>query len=143
MSSRIAVGDRASLDHAFSAEDVVDYIRISGDDNPIHRDAAAARAAGFEREVVHGLLVTSLVSSMLGTQLPGPGTILLGVDLRYLRPVHVDEQLSVSVEVASVREDKPIASLSVIVRTTEDVIRGQVVVKLPTSAWAASQQGDG
>ena len=143
MSSRIAVGDRASLDHAFSAEDVVDYIRISGDDNPIHRDAAAARAAGFEREVVHGLLVTSLVSRMLGTHLPGPGTILLGVDLRYLRPVHVDEQLSVSVEVASVREDKPIAGLDVIVRTTEDVIRGQVVVKLPPSAWAASQQGEG
>jgi acyl dehydratase len=143
MSSRIAVGERASLDHAFSAEDVVDYIRISGDDNPIHRDAAAARAAGFEREVVHGLLVTSLVSRMLGTQLPGPGTILLGVDLRYLRPVHVDEQLSVSVEVASVREDKPIAGLNVIVQTTEDVIRGEVVVKLPPSAWAASQQGEG
>ena len=139
MRDRIAVGDQATLDHAFSAADVLDYIRISGDDNPIHRDAAAARAAGFEREVVHGLLATSLVSRMLGTQLPGPGTILLGVDLSYVRPVHVEELVSVAVEVAAVREDKPIARLNVTVRTTEDVIRGEVVVKLPPSAWAAQE----
>jgi acyl dehydratase len=128
MTDPIRPGDRASVEHVFTSEDVAAFARLSGDDNPIHFDAEAAKAAGFEREVVHGVLVTSLISRLLGTELPGPGTILLGQDLRYRRPVHPGDRLRATVEVTSVREDKPVIVLKTWVEAGEVVLDGEATV---------------
>jgi acyl dehydratase len=128
MADPIRPGDRATVDHAFTTEDVAAFARLSGDTNPIHLDAEAARDAGFDREVVHGVLVTSLISRLLGTQLPGPGTILLGQELRYRRPVHPGDQVRATVEVTSVREDKPVIVLHTWVETDEVVLDGEATV---------------
>ena len=128
MTDPIRPGDRASIEHVFSADDVTAFARLSGDDNPIHLDAEAAKVAGFEREVVHGVLVTSLISRLLGTQLPGPGTILLGQELRYRRPVHPGDRLRATVEVTSVREDKPVIVLKTWVEGEEVVLDGEATV---------------
>jgi len=125
-------GDRASVEHVFTAEDVAAFARLSGDNNPIHLDAAAAGAAGFEREVVHGVLVTSLISRVLGTRLPGPGRLLLGQELRYRRPVHPGDRLTATVEVTSVREDKPVIVLKTWVEGTEVVLDGEATIMLRT-----------
>ena len=128
MSEPIRPGDRASVEHVFTTEDVAAFARLSGDDNPIHLDADAATAAGFEREVVHGVLVTSLISRLLGTRLPGPGTILLGQELRYRRPVYPGDRLTATVEVTSVREDKPVIVLKTWVEGDEVVLDGEATV---------------
>ena len=128
MAEPIRPGDRASVDHVFSTEDVATFVRLSGDDNPIHLDAKASHAAGFEREVVHGVLVTSLISRLLGTRLPGPGTILLGQELRYRRPVYPGDRVRATVEVNSVREDKPVVTLRTWVETDEVVLDGEATV---------------
>ena len=128
MTDPIRPGDRATVEHVFTTEDVAAFARLSGDDNPIHLDAGAAQAAGFEREVVHGVLVTSLISRLLGTQLPGPGTILLGQELRYRRPVHPGDRLTATVEVTSVREDKPVIVLKTWVESDEVVVDGEATV---------------
>jgi acyl dehydratase len=128
MSDPIRPGDRASIEHVFTTEDVAAFARLSGDDNPIHLDTEAAVAAGFEREVVHGVLVTSLISRLLGTQLPGPGTILLGQELRYRRPVHPGDRLRATVEVTTVREDKPVIVLKTWVEGDEVVLDGEATV---------------
>jgi acyl dehydratase len=128
MPDPIRPGDRASVDHVFTTEDVAAFAHLSGDVNPIHLDAGAARAAGFDREVVHGVLVTSLISRLLGTQLPGPGTILLGQELRYRRPVHPGDAVRATVEVTSVREDKPVIVLHTWVETDEVVLDGEATV---------------
>jgi acyl dehydratase len=128
MTDRIRPGDRVSVEHVFTADDVEAFARLSGDDNPIHLDADTARAAGFAREVVHGVLVTSLISRLLGTRLPGPGTILLGQELSYRRPVHPGDQLTATVEVTSVREDKPVIVLRTWVEGTEVVLDGEATV---------------
>src|SRR4029079_6287726 len=99
-----------------------------------HLDAAAARAAGFDREVVHGVLVSSLISRLLGTRLPGPGTILLGQELRYRRPVHPGDRLTARAEVRSVREEKPVMVLKTLVEGTEIVLDGEATVMLRTVA---------
>jgi enoyl-CoA hydratase len=131
------IGERATIEHAFAAADVAAFARLSGDDNPIHVDAAAARAAGFEREVVHGVLVTGLLSRLLGSELPGPGTILLGQDLRFRRPVYVGEPVRASVEVTAVRQDKPVITLRSwveIAATGEAAVDGTTTVLLrPTT----------
>lgn len=124
----LAVGARATLEHTFTVANVAEFARLSGDTNPIHLDAAAARRAGFEREVVHGVLVTGLISRLLGTQLPGPGTILLQQQLRYLRPVYPDQMIRATVEVTTVREDKPVFGLRTWVETGELVLEGEATV---------------
>jgi 3-hydroxybutyryl-CoA dehydratase len=124
----LAVGARATLEHTFTATQVADFARLSGDTNPIHLDPDAARRAGFDREVVHGVLVTGLISRLLGTQLPGPGTILLEQQLKYLRPVYPDERVRATVEVTTVREDKPVFGLRTWVETGEVVLEGQATV---------------
>jgi len=134
MAESLRPGDRASVEQVFTEENVAEFARLSGDDNPIHLDAAAARAAGFDREVVHGVLVTSLISRLLGTRLPGPGTILLGQELRYRRPVHPGDRLTATVEVTSVREDKPVIVLRTWVEGTEVVLDGEATVMLRTVA---------
>ena len=128
MPETLRPGERASIEHTFTAADVAAFARLSGDDNPIHLDPDAARRAGFDREVVHGVLVTSLISRLLGTRLPGPGTILLGQQLRYLRPVHPGDLLHASVEVTSVRDDKPVIVLRTWVESSDVVLDGEATV---------------
>lgn len=128
MTDALRPGSRATIEHTFSAEDVAAFARLSGDSNPIHLDAAAARRAGFDRPVVHGVLVGSLISRLLGTRLPGPGTILLSQELKYRRPVYPDDPIRASVEVISVREDKPVVVLRTWVETTEIVLDGEATV---------------
>ena len=128
MRENVAVGARASVEHAFDVQDVASFALLCGDDNPIHLDAEAARAAGFERDIVHGALVTSLISRLLGTTLPGPGTVLLGQTFRFQRPVHPGDRLRATVEVTSVRDDKPIVTLRTWVESDEIVIDGEATV---------------
>jgi acyl dehydratase len=129
-------GDRADVELTFGQGDVAAFARLSGDDNPIHLDPAAARAAGFEGTIVHGALVMGLFSRLLGTRLPGPGTVYLGQEIRFTRPVYPGIPVMAHVEVVSVREDKPVIVLRTWAETgqpPELVMDGQatVLVRLP------------
>lgn len=141
------VGDHASLDHTFTSAEVADFARLSGDVNPIHLELSAAIAAGFEGSIVHGALVLGLISRLLGTRLPGPGTILLQQNLRYLRPVYPGQPVRASVEITSARDDKPIFGLRTWVETDEVVLEGDatVIVRKITGAGDAgpADQGPG
>lgn len=108
--------------HVFSQEDVAVYAAMSGDSNPIHLAHDAARAAGFEGPIVHGALVMGLVSRLLGTQLPGPGTIYLAQEVRFTRPVYPARPVTVHVEVVSVREDKPVVALRTWAEADDQVV---------------------
>lgn len=132
MADPLRPGDRASVEHVFTRAAVATFVELSGDDNPIHLDVEAARAAGFAREVVHGVLVLSLISRLLGRDLPGPGTILLGQEFRYLAPVYVGDRVTANVEILSVREDKPIVQLRTWVETDVTVLDGQATVLVRT-----------
>lgn len=126
------VGDRASMEHVFSQADVDTFARLSGDDNPVHLDPEAGRRMGFSGTIIHGMLAASLISRLLGTQLPGPGTIYLGQELRFRRPIAPDETVVATVEVSSRREDKPIFELETTITVGGDVaIEGRATVLLP------------
>lgn len=112
MSRAIRVGDRATLTRAFSAQDVKEYAVLSTDRNPIHLDAEYAATTTFGRPIVHGMLISSLFSALLGQHLPGEGAIYLGQELKFKAPVFIDQEVVAQVEVASIRDDKPIVELS-------------------------------
>lgn len=128
------VGDEASLKKSFSASEVELFSELSGDKNPVHLDEGEAAKSIFEKRVVHGALTASLVSAVLGMQLPGPGTIYLRQDSRFLKPVYLDETVTATVRIIELLE-KGRARLETIIldQSGEPVLIGEALVKLPES----------
>ena len=126
----LEVGASASFSKTITETDVVLFAGITGDFNPVHIDEAHAQQTQFEGRIAHGMLGASLISTVLGTRLPGPGTVYLGQDLKFRAPTRIGDTLTATVEVAAVREDKPIYTLRTTVTNQDEevVTEGQAVV---------------
>ena len=107
----VAVGDVAEITYPVTAETIREFVTASGDDNPIHSDAAFAATTRFGRVIAPGMLTGSFVSSVIGTRLPGPGTIYLSQSFRFMRPVYIGDRVTARVEVAErLRRAEPAAA---------------------------------
>lgn len=102
----LAVGDVAETTYTVTTETIREFVRASGDDNPIHSDPAFAAGTRFGRVIAPGMLTGSYVSSVIGTRLPGPGTIYLSQDFRFLRPVYIGDRVTARVEVVERLADR-------------------------------------
>ncbi len=102
----ISIGESASLSRAVTQQDIDLFAVVSGDVNPAHMDPAYAETDMFHHVIAHGMLGASLISSVLGTKLPGPGAIYLGQDLRFLRPVAIGDVITATVTVSEKHADK-------------------------------------
>ena len=124
------IGDRTVFTRVITDHDVRVFADLSGDHNPVHLDEKFAAKTRFGRRIVHGALVTSLISAVLGTTLPGPGTIYLGQSVRFLLPVFVGDTVAVEVEVREKKEDKPIYLLRTDCRNEQGdlVVTGEATV---------------
>jgi acyl dehydratase len=98
--------------------DIERFTELSGDRNPIHYDAEAAAATPFGGIVVQGGVTTAILNAVVAEDLPGPGSVFLQLDLRFLAPVRPGDTITGPVVVTSVREDKPITELDVQVTAT-------------------------
>jgi len=132
MSKAFKVGDKVSITKAFTQKDVERFSELSLDANPIHLDPAYAEGTVFGQRIVHGMLVASLFSGLLGNELPGEGSIYLGQTLRFTAPVFPGDNITATVEVTHIREDKPIVTLSTVCTNNEGtvVIEGEAVIKV-------------
>jgi len=128
--THIKIGQTASVTKSFSANEVNAFAALSLDFNPVHLDAEYAKNTAFGQQIVHGMLVSSLFSGLLGKQLPGEGTIYLGQDLKFKKPIFIDQKVTATVEVIEIREDKPIITLSTTCVNDQGkvLISGQAVV---------------
>ena len=130
----IQVGDGATLVRQVTERDIQLFAAVSGDVNPAHVDALYAKTSHFHEIIAHGMLGGSLISTVLGTQFPGPGTIYLGQTLKFLKPVHIGDTLTVTVKVTSMNA----ANRRVRLETTcidqdgDVVIAGEAEVMAPT-----------
>ena len=113
-------------------EHIEAFARLSGDRNPVHFDDAFARRIGFESHIAHGAVTASLLSAVLGMDLPGPGSVFLEQRVRFLRPVRPGDTIVALLEVTRVREDKPIVTLGATVTDAQGVrvAEGELVVLL-------------
>jgi 3-hydroxybutyryl-CoA dehydratase len=89
------VGMEVSFEHTFSLEDLDSFIRLSGDCSPIHTSDAEAKNRGLQSRVLHGLMVSSLYSTLVGVHLPGRHSLFLGCNIDFHLPVYALEQLRV------------------------------------------------
>ena len=127
------VGQTARLSKTITADDLQAFATATLDTNPVHFNEAAARAAGFEGRIAHGMLSAGLVSAVLGTRLPGPGTIYLRQTLSFRAPVRVGQTVTAVVEITNMK----LASKRVTLRTqclVEEnvVIDGEALVLVPS-----------
>ncbi|MDX1765228.1 MAG: MaoC family dehydratase [bacterium] len=129
---KFKVGDKASVRRIFTQEDVEHFSGLSMDRNPIHLNAEFAANSVFGQPIVHGMLVASLFSGLIGMELPGEGSIYLGQNLNFTAPVPVGEEVTASVEIVKIREDKPIVTLRTLCLSPggQIVIEGEAVVKV-------------
>jgi 3-hydroxybutyryl-CoA dehydratase len=95
----VAIGDRAERLVVVSDEQLEQFALATGDRNPIHFDDAYAAATRFGGRIAHGMLVGGLISALLADELPGPGTIYLGQELRFRAPVRPGDRVRCEVEV--------------------------------------------
>ena len=131
MGKTLKVGDKALLSKAFTEEEVSRFAAISRDMNPLHLDKDFGRESIFGQCIVHGILVASLFSGLIGMDLPGEGSIYLGQSLTFKAPVAIGEEVTASVEIIKIREDKPIVTLRTVCVDSKGkvVIEGEAVVK--------------
>lgn len=110
--NELRIGQKASVQKTFTAADVTAFAGISLDVNPIHMSDKYAESTVFGKRIVHGILTASLISAVLANKLPGPGTIYLGQELRFTRPVYLGDDITAEVEIVELREDKKIVKLN-------------------------------
>jgi len=129
ISGRPAAGATAERTRRTSMRDVEMFSEMTGDMNPLHYDAALAARSPFGGLIVQGGVTSGLLNAIVAEDLPGPGTVFLGVECRFVKAVGIGEAITGRVEVTSVRDDKPICTLATSVRNArgEDCLVGTAV----------------
>ncbi len=117
-----AVGDTAERSRQVSDRDIELFTEISGDRNPLHYDVEAAKATTFGEIVVQGGVTSAILNAVVAEDLPGPGTVFLHCDWSFRAPVRPGDTITGSVEVLTVREDKPITKLATKVVRNDGIV---------------------
>ncbi len=131
---KYSIGNKTTISKSISENDIIGFAEISGDYNPVHINQEEAEKSVFGRRIAHGFLVGSVISSAIGMKLPGPGTIYMEQDMKFLKPVFIGDTVTAVIEIADIiNVNKNILKLSTIVtnQKSEIVIDGYAVVKAP------------
>jgi 3-hydroxybutyryl-CoA dehydratase len=125
-------GETATLVKTITQSDIEQFAELVGDRNPVHVNPDFAKKTRFGRPIAHGMWGLSLISAILGTKLPGPGTIYLSQTVKFKAPVFPGDTLTAKVKVLEVRQDKPIVRLETTCENQEGalILSGEALVLL-------------
>lgn len=126
------IGAKASFSKTIAECDVYGFAGITGDLNPLHVNAEEAKNMLFGKRIVHGMLTASFLSTVIASYMPGPGTIYMEQNSRFLKPVFLGDTITAQVEIAELLE-KGRARLKTTVVNQDGavVVDGTALVKLP------------
>jgi 3-hydroxybutyryl-CoA dehydratase len=133
----IRVGMTADYRKTLTETDVVLFAGLTGDNNPMHIDEEFACSTRFGGRIVHGLLTSSLLSSVIGMKLPGPGCIYMSQNLRFLKPVHIGDTVTARTTVVEVIAEKQRVRM-----TTECLVRGERVLDGEATVWVPKRPAE-
>jgi acyl dehydratase len=124
------VGATARRTRTVTARDIELFTEITGDRNPLHYDADAAAGTRFGGLIVQGGVTSGLLNAVVAEDLPGPGSVFLEVNWRFLAPVRAGDEITAEVEVLEARTDTPITKLRTTIRNGDGVtvLDGHAVV---------------
>ena len=127
------VGMTAAVSKVLDDAAVRAFATLSGDVNPAHLDDDYAATTRFGRRIAHGMLTASLLSTVIGTRLPGKGTIYLSQSLRFRRPVFVGDEVTAEVEVTAIDEQRQRVTLACrCIANGKEVLSGEALVMPPS-----------
>jgi 3-hydroxybutyryl-CoA dehydratase len=136
----LEVGQTASLGKTITEADILLYAAVSTDTNPIHIDADAAKQSIFGERIAHGMLTAGLISAVLGTRLPGPGSLYMRQSLRFAAPVKIGDTVKAIVTVTALNAEKKRATLSTVCTVGDEVVvDGEAYVQVPSRAAVATR----
>lgn len=122
-------GMSATFSKTVTEADIVLYAGVSGDTNPVHIDEEFASATPFKGRIAHGMLTASLLSTVLGTRLPGPGCVYCSQNLQFLKPVRAGQTVTAEVTVKSVDYERGRVTLRTICKVADkNVLDGEAVL---------------
>lgn len=133
--NEIEVGQTATASHVVSEEAVIDFAKTSGDFNPIHLDEEYAKDSYFGKKLAHGMFSASLFSGIFGTQIPGPGCLYVGQNLRFRRPVFIGDVVNAVVEVTDIDREKRIVTFD-----TKCLVNDTIVIFGTAELFVPAQQ---
>ena len=127
------IGDHASVTKTVSETDVYLFAGITGDLNPAHTNEVAASKTMFKTRLAHGMLGAGFISAVLGMYLPGPGTIYMGQELKFTKPVHIGDTVTATATVEEIilEKNRVILDTTVVNQDGEVVIKGKATVMPP------------
>jgi acyl dehydratase len=126
----IQEGDEAEIVRVAAERDIAGFVDAVGDDNPIHSDPAYAADSMFKERIAPGIWTAGLISAVIGTRLPGPGTIYVSQELKFVRPVKLGDAIRARVQVVETNRERNRVRLRTVCRNQrgEDVLTGEAVV---------------
>ena len=129
----LSVGQTASLGKTITEADILMFAAVSMDTNPVHLNAEVAAGSVFKQRIAHGMLSAGLISAVLGTQLPGPGTIYMGQTVRFRAPVKIGDTVTATAEVTALDPEKKRVTLKTVCTVAgKVVIEGEATVLAPS-----------
>ena len=131
-------GMEAVYEKRLAPDDIAAFADLTGDRNPLHLDEDFARGTRYRSRIAHGMLTASLISTVLVTQLPGPGSIYVSQSLRFLRPVRCGDLVTAAAEVTALHSQRRRVTLAcrcLVGRSI--VVEGEAVVQVPSRHCAA------
>lgn len=128
------VGQTASFMREITRQDIAAFATLSGDINPAHLNEEYANASLFEGVIAHGMFGAALISALLGTRFPGPGTIYLGQEIKFTKPVRIGDRLTIQATVTSKNDEKQRIKMdcAVINQHGEVVLKGEAKLMPPS-----------
>jgi len=130
----LTLGQRATMTRTVTEQDVLLFAAVSGDVNPVHLDEGFAAGTQFKGRIAHGMYTGGLVSAALAMELPGPGTVYIGQELRFERPVRIGDTLTVELTVAELLPERKFVKIltAVLNQSGKPVLSGMATVMAPT-----------
>jgi len=131
----LAIGMSAESEMRVTEDVVAAFADVSGDHNPVHLDPSYAAQTPFKERIAHGMLSAAYISALIGTRLPGPGSIYVSQTLRFRRPVKLGATVATRVEVAALDADKGRAQLFCTCSVDgKTVLEGEAEIMVPRRA---------
>ena len=141
----LVVGDVADLSRAVSEGDIAGFVDAVGDRNPIHSDSAFAATTSFRAPIAPGIWTAGLISGVIGTRLPGPGSIYETQELKFLRPVRMGDTITARIEVVEIVRERNRVRLKTtcVNQRGEEVLSGEAWVLPPKISVHYAESGNG
>jgi 3-hydroxybutyryl-CoA dehydratase len=128
----LQTGMSAQFEKTVTERDITLFGEVSGDTNPVHFDDAFAASTPFKGRIAHGVLTASYISTVLGMQMPGPGTIFLGLNIRFKAPVRIGDSVTATCTVREILSEKRRVIFDCLCKTGDTVvIEGEATVMPP------------